>query len=64
MAKEIAEGANITRNLANDLRSRRGDRSTFVANRICKKGPSTVERAILLRGKTSCKEEFSGPSGC
>jgi hypothetical protein len=39
------------RYLANELRSRRGDRSIFVANRICKKGPSTVERSILLKGE-------------
>jgi serine protease Do len=36
------------RNLANELRI---TRSTFIANRICKKGPSTVERAILLKGE-------------
>jgi hypothetical protein len=45
MAKEIAEGANITlqgRNLANELRI---TRSTFVANRVTK-GPAAVERAI------------------
>src|ERR1700730_15162050 len=29
-----------SRNLANAFRSRRGDRSTFVANRVGKKGPS------------------------
>jgi hypothetical protein len=45
--------------------SRHGDHFTFVASRIGKKGPSVVERAILLKGKTFlCKEELSDPSGC
>jgi serine protease Do len=62
MAKEIAEGANIRRqnrsyfiNALSRLRittARQGTtHSTFVANRICKKGPSTVERAILVKGE-------------
>ena len=39
-------------------------RFTFVANRICKKEPSAVERAILLKGDLLCGEEFSGVACC
>jgi serine protease Do len=39
-----------SRNLAIELRSRRGDRSILVANRVSK-GPAAVERAIPLKGE-------------